>query len=272
MATNYINIPKAMSRELLTSYKYHFGIHNNSSSTVSFKTARFRRRCKTIQCCTSTSTEEELDGNRRDQEGQFGYFTKEFGWNVRRLEEMEREIRRVAYIQSEAFYEPMRFFNDFFFEIFQAEVLAGLLYRLRNSPPDRYACLVAVPNTETTESAYSDLVGVVDVTVLRDNDIVRHLPGAREYLYVSGIAVLKDFRRRKVASALLKACDILSDDWGFECLVLRAYEDDMGALKLYGNAGYRIVTGDPPWMSTWIGRRRRVIMIKQHNYFGKSDI
>lgn len=224
-----------------------------------------------VQCCTSTSTEEELDGNRGDEEGRFGYFTKEFGWNVRRLDEEESEMRRVAYIQSEAFYEPMRFFNDFFFEIFQAEVLSGLLYRLRNSPPNRYACLVAEPNTEATDSPYSSLVGVVDVTALKDNDVLRHLPGAREYLYISGIAVLKDFRRRKVASAMLKACDILSNDWGFEYLVLRAYEDDTGALKLYGKAGYRIVSGDPSWMSTWIGRRRRVVMIKQPNYFANGD-
>lgn len=106
-------------------------------------------------------------------------------------------------------------------------------------------------------------MGVVDVTALRDEAVLRHLSGAKEYLYVSGIAVLNTFRRRKVATALLKACDMVSILWGFEYLVLRAYEDDLGALKLYGNAGYRIVSADPPWMSTWIGRKRRVLMIKR---------
>jgi hypothetical protein len=39
------------------------------------------------------------------------------------------------------------------------------------------------------------LVGVVDVTVLRDQTVMDHLPlEAEEYLYVSGIAVLKAFR------------------------------------------------------------------------------
>ncbi|KAK9271380.1 hypothetical protein L1049_026970 [Liquidambar formosana] len=53
--------------------------------------------------------------------------------------------------------------------------------------------------------------------------------------------------------------------WGFEYLALRAYEDDWGARKLYANAGYKVVSGDPPWLTTWIGRRRRVLLIKRSN-------
>lgn len=70
-------------------------------------------------------------------------------------------------------------------------------------------------------------------------------------------------RRQKVATALLKACEMVANLWGFEYLVLRAYEDDWGARKLYSNAGYRVVSKDPPWISSWIGRRRRVLMIKR---------
>lgn len=39
------------------------------------------------------------------------------------------------------------------------------------------------------------LVGVTDVTVLRDQDVLQHLPTeAEEYLYISGIAVSKALR------------------------------------------------------------------------------
>lgn len=55
---------------------------------------------------------------------------------------------------------------------------------------------------------------------------------------------------------------MLSVEWGFEYLALRAYEDDLGARQLYSSAGYRVVSGDPPWLSTWFGRKRRVLMIK----------
>lgn len=39
-----------------------------------------------------------------------------------------------------------------------------------------------------------EVVGVVDITVMRDENVLRHLNGDREYVYVSGIAVLPEFR------------------------------------------------------------------------------
>ena len=72
-------------------------------------------------------------------------------------------------------------------------------------------------------------------------------------------------RRQKIATVLLKACDVLSKVWGLEYLALRAYEDDLGARRLYTSAGYEVVAGDPPWLTTWIGRKRRVLMIKRCN-------
>lgn len=203
-------------------------------------------------------------GSDGDGKGQFGNLAKGYGWQVRRMVEKDEEMRSVANIQAEAFHEPVILFNDVFFQFFQAEVLAGLLYRLRNSPPDRYACLVAEMITSENEEQ-QQLVGVVDVTVFRDESVLGHLSGADEYLYVSGIAVLRDFRRKKVASILLKACETLALVWGYKYLVLRAYEDDWGARKLYTNAGYKMVSGDPLWTTSWIGRRRRVLMIKECN-------
>ncbi|CAK9141343.1 unnamed protein product [Ilex paraguariensis] len=248
----------------------------NSSHSVSI-----RRKTRTLengrgfgaQCCSSSTQstdgvelagELELNGKYGDRKRQFGNLVSQHGWQVRRMVEKKDEMRKVAHVQAEAFHVPVILFNDLFFMFFQAEVLSGLLYRLTNSPPDRYACLVAETAPEVPESV-KELVGVVDITAMRDEAVLQHLPGVDEYLYVSGIAVLNNFRRKKVATALLKACDKLSILWGFEYLVLRAYEDDWGARKLYSNAGYRVVSGDPPWMTTWIGRKRRVLMIKQSN-------
>eukprot|EP00268_Persea_americana_P032590 TRINITY_DN3208_c0_g1_i4.p1 TRINITY_DN3208_c0_g1~~TRINITY_DN3208_c0_g1_i4.p1 ORF type:complete len:324 (-),score=72.69 TRINITY_DN3208_c0_g1_i4:271-1242(-) len=198
-------------------------------------------------------------------EEQFGYLVSEYGWGVRRLVEEGEEMRKVAQVQAEAFHEPKALFNDLFFLFFQAEVLSALIYKIRNSPPNRYACLFAEPvdRLDSLNTSKQGLVGVVDVTVMRDEDVLKHIDGAEEYLYVSGIAVMKDFRRQKVATVLLKACDLLSLLWGFDYLALRAYEDDSAACKLYSAAGYKVVSGDPIWMTTWIGRKRRVLMIKQ---------
>lgn len=43
-------------------------------------------------------------------------------------------------------------------------------------------------------TALQEIVGIVDVTVQRDEDVLVHLNGTEEYLYISGIAVLKKFR------------------------------------------------------------------------------
>ncbi|GAV60345.1 Acetyltransf_1 domain-containing protein [Cephalotus follicularis] len=233
-----------------------------ASHRMSFKRKRSYLGC----CCASFSTssaKEVFLVDIDDKEKQFEYLVSENGWRVRRLFEETDEMRKVAYIQAEAFHTPVAFFDDLFFEFFKAEVLSGLIYKLRNSPPNRYVCLVAEPTIDASISQGKLVVGIVDVTVLRDEAVLQHLPSAEEYLYVSGLAVSKHYRRRKIASVLLKACDVLSVVWGFEYLVLRAHEDDLGARKLYSNAGYRVVSGDPHWMTSWIGRKRRLVMMKR---------
>ncbi|RLM86115.1 hypothetical protein C2845_PM04G07390 [Panicum miliaceum] len=200
-----------------------------------------------------------------EEEEEDGFLAREAGWGVRRMGRVGEEMRRVAQVQAEAFHVPVALFNDFFFDFFKAEVLSALIYRVRNSPPDRYACLVAEeaePTTQLSQAPYEKIVGVVDCTVQDEDDILKHLQGADEYLYVSGIAVLPSFRRRKLGTALLKACEALGLQWRHRFMVLRAYEDDDGARGLYAKAGYRVVSRDPDWV-TWVGRRRRVLMIKE---------
>ncbi|XP_051139143.1 uncharacterized protein LOC127256950 [Andrographis paniculata] len=254
----------------------YIGSSGITTSNVCFNDRRkgFPRNKRLMHRCsspTSTSSNQTVGWADKDieQNGtwyenkklQFGYLISDANWQVRRMMETLDEMRRVADVQAEAFYEPAFLFDDLFFQFFKAEVLSGLIYRLRNSPPDRYACLVAEPRN-APQGSEKELIGVVDVTVQREDSVLHHLPGAEEYLYVSGISVSTKYRRQKAATTLLKACDVLSTIWGFQYLALRAYEDDHGAQKLYSNAGYRVVSVDPPWMSSWIGRRRRVLMVK----------
>uniref|UniRef100_A0ACD5YKZ4 Uncharacterized protein n=2 Tax=Avena sativa TaxID=4498 RepID=A0ACD5YKZ4_AVESA len=192
------------------------------------------------------------------------YLAREAGWGVRRMGRVGEEMRRVALVQAEAFHVPVALFNDFFFDFFKAEVLSALIYKLRNSPPDRYACLVAEEAdavTQLFEAPFEKIIGVVDCTVQDEGDILNNLQGVQEYFYVSGIAVLPSFRRRKVGTALLKACEVLALEWRQRFMALRAYEDDSSARGLYSKAGYRVVSRDPGWV-TWVGRRRRVLMVK----------
>jgi len=217
-----------------------------------------------LPCCLP-ATEEGVAAAAAATEEEDGYLAREAGWGVRRMGRVGEEMRRVAQVQAEAFHVPVALFNDFFFDFFKAEVLSALIYRVRNSPPDRYACLVAEeaePTSQLSQAPYERIIGVVDCTVQDEDDILKHLQGADEYLYVSGIAVLPSFRRRKVGTALLKACEALGFQWKHRFMVLRAYEDDDGTRGLYAKAGYRVVSRDPDWV-TWVGRRRRVLMIKE---------
>lgn len=211
---------------------------------------------------------QEAQVSNQEEDNGLQYLTSGHGWKVRFLNQEREEMDEVAEIQASAFHSPSPIWDSFVYKIFKAEVLSALLYRIRHSPPDRYACLVAEPDYHTVESGMhgmseNKLVGVVDATAFAGKDVLCHLEGAEECLYVSGIAVSANYRRRKVATVLLKACDFLAFLWGFDYLVLRANVDDVGARTLYARAGYKVVYEDPPSISTWTGREQFVLMVKR---------
>lgn len=193
-----------------------------------------------------------------------------YGWKVREASRFDvEELRAVAQVQASSFHLQTAVFDELFFKIFKAEILAALQYKAKHSPSDRYACLLAEPavvmdeGDESGDEPPSTIVGAVNLAASVDNDVLRHLHSASEYLYVSGMAVDPNFRRKNVATLLLRACELLAMKWGFDYLVLHAYEDDAAARTLYARGGYRVIALDPMWMSTWVGRKRRVLMAKR---------
>ncbi|XP_057974079.1 GCN5-related N-acetyltransferase 10, chloroplastic [Malania oleifera] len=275
----YSQIGSQFLKILVSESPCKYGSLVHPSGKIDGTLLREKKKCfHTVQCygpSTSallTGGESGYGGKQQVADEVGYYFVREYGWRVRRLEEKMHEMRRAAQVQAEAFHVPLPLFNHLFFHFFQAEVLSGLLYKLRNSPPNRYACLVAVSSIdECCDESRQNIVGVVDATILRDEAVLHHVQGADEYVYLSGIAVRNNYRRQKVGTVLLKACEALSFVWGFEFLALRAYEDDWGARTLYANAGYKVVSRDPVWVTTWIGRRRRVLMVKRANLHPNSD-
>lgn len=139
--------------------------------------------------------------------------------------------------------------------------MSSLLYKMRHGDPNRYACLAVMP--ESVHLATQKVVGVVDAAAMADRNVLKGLPGVEEYLFISGMAVDVKYRRQKVATVLLQACDLTALQWGFEFLVLQAYEDDKAARILYARAGYTVISSDPAWLSIWLGKRRRVTLAKR---------
>lgn len=86
-----------------------------------------------VHCCSFSSAKEVgLVGNKveedpkvifkekeTDNNKQFEYLVSEYGWKVRKLVRVGEEMREVAFIQAEAFHNPVALFNDFFFEFFK---------------------------------------------------------------------------------------------------------------------------------------------------------
>ncbi|KAL6606556.1 hypothetical protein ACP70R_042209 [Stipagrostis hirtigluma subsp. patula] len=222
------------------------GIHGGRRSKKNSHLARRRGGGReAVSCMPTKEGEAGVAGGGAECE----YLVRESEWGVRRMGRVGEEMRRVALVQAEAFHVPVALFNDFFFDFFKV----------------LYACLVAEEAeaaTQLSQAPFEKIVGVVDCTVQDEGDILKNLQGASEYFYVSGIAVLPSFRRRKVGTALLEACEALALQWRHRFMALRAYEDDNSARGLYAKAGYRVVSRDPDWV-TWVGRRRRVLMIKE---------
>lgn len=226
-----------------------------------------------VSLVTETVREEESIRNSgfvdaAEVEDEDGVVTVGYGWKVREAKFDTEELRAVAHVQASSFHLQTAVFDELFFKLFKAEILSALIYKARHSPSDRYACLLAEPAILMDEGESGDepvpaVVGAVNLAASVDNDVLRHLHSASEYLYVSGMAVDINFRRKNVATLLLRACELLAMKWGFDYLVLHAYEDDSAARTLYARGGYRVIALDPMWMSTWVGRKRRVLMAKR---------
>lgn len=80
--------------------------------------------CVSNSTSSETAAEEEVDQlvlneNYEARKGQFGNLWNEYGWQVRRMVEKKDEMRKVAQVQAEAFYEPVFFFPDIFFDFFK---------------------------------------------------------------------------------------------------------------------------------------------------------
>lgn len=84
-----------------------------------------RARGSLLRCASSSSSsslrssvEEIVESGRERKE----YIVSEYGWGVRRLIEETSEMRKVAQVQAEAFYVPVFFFKELFFQFFQVPV------------------------------------------------------------------------------------------------------------------------------------------------------
>jgi len=170
------------------------------------------------------------------------------------------ELREVSAIQAVAFHEanPIEAMNKMFLSFFQAEVYDALLKKATFSEANRFACLVA-KSREPDESA---IIGVVELSIQAEPGVNKDL-GTTEYLYICCMAVSPEKRRQAVATDLLAAGEALAVEWGHDRVCLHVHTTNVSAQTCYERAGYKIMSTEPAWSTSMIGRPRRVLMTKE---------
>lgn len=147
------------------------------------------------------------------------------------------DLPDVARIIVESFYPIKPLFNHYH--------MIKELARMQNNFPygdSKHSMLVAVSNADN-----GTLVGFVDIDA---RDPKTKLPMNPPRPYLSDLAVDIYWRRKRIASALIVACEMIVESWGEDYLHLRVESVNEPALNMYARLGYSFV---------------------EHHWFGKKD-
>jgi ribosomal protein S18 acetylase RimI-like enzyme len=140
-----------------------------------------------------------------------------------------------------------------------------------------HACLVAVSNVPTS-APISDVMrknlpalgvvpGMSDPIVGTIEIGLRAQPfwqlRYKRQLYLSNLAVKREYRRKGIAQQLLLVCERIALDWGYTDLYLHVLEDNQPARRMYLKAGYEVMQVESSLGSWILGRSRQLFLHKQ---------
>jgi ribosomal protein S18 acetylase RimI-like enzyme len=175
----------------------------------------------------------------------------------------EDEIHCVADIITRSFHFD-RGWMGWFTPLFKLGIAEDLRHRLRAHPtssnssvkPLQQVCSIASYN----DSGKSQVIGTIEVGVRNAN--YRQATHHR-YVYISNLAVSRDFRRQGVAQKLLLDCEQLTKSWGFTEIHLHVMGDNERGRNLYQKLGYEIVSRELVWSIIPWHRPERLFLCKQ---------
>jgi ribosomal protein S18 acetylase RimI-like enzyme len=198
----------------------------------------------------------------------------------------EDEIHCVADIITRSFHFD-RGWMAWFTPLFKIGIAEDLRNRLRtrvpsalHSKPQQQVCSVAVcvvgvrgasacasgrltPNAEASpvenrEESY--ISGTVEVGV---RTAERYRQNHHRYVYLSNLAVSKDFRRRGVAQKLIERCEQQTVEWGYTEIHLHVMGNNERGRNLYQKLGYEVVSSELVWSIIPWHRPERLFLRKQ---------
>ncbi len=175
----------------------------------------------------------------------------------------EDEIHCVADIITRSFHFD-RGWMGWFTPLFKIGIAEDLRHRLRshtssslpNSKPHQQVCSIALCN----QQGHSQVIGTIEVGVRNAN---YRQPTQHRYVYISNLAVSRDFRRRGVAQELLANCEQITKSWGFTEIHLHVMGDNDRGRNLYKKLGYEIISSELVWSIVPWHRPERLFLCKQ---------
>jgi ribosomal protein S18 acetylase RimI-like enzyme len=174
----------------------------------------------------------------------------------------EEEIHCVADIITRSFHFD-RGWMGWFTPLFKIGIAEDLRHRLRAHAPSHHhrpvpqqVCSIAVYR----EQEQDRVVGTIEVGVRTTN---HRQPTPHRYVYISNLAVSRDFRRRGIAQELLTDCEQLTKSWGYTDLHLHVMASNQRGRNLYQKLGYEIVSIEFVWSIFPWHRPERLFLRKQ---------
>lgn len=176
----------------------------------------------------------------------------------------EEEIQMVAEIITRSFHFD-RGWMSWFAPLFKLGIAEDLRHRLRSSQtsedlarsPQQH-CAIAL----CTDRGRTQVAGTVEVG-LRTNTYRQ--PKPHRYVYISNLAVSKDYRRRGIAQQLLLDCERIAKEWGYLQLYLHVMGDNQRGRNLYQKLGYEVVSSEYVWSFIPWRRPERLFLRKVIN-------
>jgi ribosomal protein S18 acetylase RimI-like enzyme len=174
----------------------------------------------------------------------------------------QQDLDRLADVLSSSFHTKEGVIG-WIYPLFRMGIYEDLRNRLRTKTA-HYVCLVAVKQSFPEASNHSlgdeNLVGTVEMG-LRTQSFWQ--PRSSAYLYVSNLAVQREYRRQGVAQQLLLTCERVALDWGFQELYLHVLENNFQGRQLYRKVGYQIKCAESSLSYWFLGQPRQLLMHKR---------
>ena len=174
------------------------------------------------------------------------------------------DLEQLADVLAASFYSQIGW-RRWIHPLLKMGIYEDLKQRLRSRSAN-YICLTAISDSPPSVSyGFADLsdddsiVGTVELSNRTSLWRIRH----PRQLYLSNLAVHVDCRRRGIAQQLLKACEQVAYEWGFQELSLHVMENNIEARRLYQKTGYRLYQPEYS-LAAWLwGKPKRLLMLKK---------